>query len=183
MSKVTIAQFDLLDLLILVFILNSILVEHRLGFSVDLFWRILLCYIITVRHWLLLCFVCIASGVDILNICYLSISFIIRRVDKILLDILNILEDHLVGLIVHHVLKIVLILLGLLRIIRIWGIGHLLSLLIKIRQLLLQLLVVLAWSLTILISTVLTIHLVWRIGLYPRWVEFRFLAFSSQLIS
>lgn len=156
MSEVAVTQFDLLNLLILIFILNSILVEHRLGFSVHLLGRILLCYVITVRCLLLLRFVSIHSGVHIRNLCA---WFIVRWVYEILLDVLNVLQNHLIGLVWHHVLKIILILLRLLRIIGVWTtLMHLLSLLIKIRQLLLQLLVVLAWSLSIWSNAVLTIH-------------------------
>ena len=111
MPKVAITQFDLLDLLILVFILNPILVEHRLRLPVNLFRRVLLCYVITVACRLLLCFVSVASGV---HVGHVRIRLIIRRVHKVLLDVLDVLNDHLVRLVVHHVLKVVLILLSLL---------------------------------------------------------------------
>jgi hypothetical protein len=183
MSEVTVTEFDLLNLLILVFILNPILVEHRLSFSMHLLGRILLSYVITIGSWLLLRFVGISSLVHVRNIWNLCVRFIVRWVYQILLNILDVLQNHLIGLVRHHVLKIILVLLCLLRIIWIWTIWYLLSFLVKIRQLLLQLFVVLAWSLSIRIGAILTVHLIRWLGLSPVLVEIVFCVFASQLLS
>lgn len=131
-----------------------------------LFWRVLLGHVVAIADWLLLGLIRVNPRVKIWHVGDIWVRIVVRRVRKIWLNILNIMHDHLVWLVIHHVFQLILILLSLLVVIRIGTRVHILPLLVQIGQLLLQLLVVLARSLVVL--TLRLVHLIGSLGLGAR---------------
>ena len=149
--------------MILVFILHPVCVEHRFSLPMNLLWWILLSHVIAVAGWLLLCFIRVTPWIDVRNIGNLRSRIVVRGVTQIRLDILNIVHYHLVWLVIHHALKLALVLLCLLVVVWVRTRVHMLPLLVEISQLLLQLLVILAGSLSTL--RLLLAQLIWCLSL------------------